>query len=157
MACTSYRLTLKEQSRCSQIPGQGISHTSHVNYRLIYVVPIYCSYLMLTQHLTVSTVVKHLVHLRREYRKTSLAYCRLKDKIVQSCDDNGIRVNEGLHNDLKAITEMSESTKLAQGLPKDSFLSIFWQQQSKAASLTKSNNMKWHPLMIRWCLSLQQK
>ena len=104
-----------------------------------------------------STVVERLKHLRKEYRKTSFTCRRLKEKIKPSCDMHGMSVGEELHNDLKAITEIPESTKLIQDLPKDSFLSIFWQQQFESASVRTSNNMRWHPLMIRWCLSLRHK
>ncbi|KAL5491702.1 hypothetical protein EMCRGX_G017039 [Ephydatia muelleri] len=91
--------------------------TSHVNYR----------------YQPVSTVVKRLKHLRKEYRKASFTCRRLKEKIKQSCVMHGRSVD----------------------LPKDSFLSIFWQQQSESAAVRTSKNMRWHPLMIRWCLSLR--
>ena len=104
-----------------------------------------------------STLVERLKHLRKEYRKTSFTIRRLKEKIQQSCDMQGTTVGEELHKDLKAITEMPETTKIIQDLPKDSFLSIFWQQQLESSAVKMSKNMRWHPLMIRWCLSLRHK
>ena len=37
----------------------------------------------------------------------------------------------------------------------DSFQYIFWKQQHKAASLKDARSMKWHPLLIKWCLYLR--
>ena len=39
----------------------------------------------------------------------------------------------------------------------DSFKALFWQQQLKAASLNKASGMRWHPLVIKWCIYLQYK
>ena len=104
-----------------------------------------------------SNVVQRLTNLRKEYTKKSLNLCYLKKKISQSCDAHGIIVNEELHDDLKAITQIPDCTKLVLDHPEDSFVRIFWQQQLKAMSGKKSANMRWHPLMIRWCLSLRHK
>lgn len=41
--------------------------------------------------------------------------------------------------------------------PKDSFFHIFWQQQMQAAAKNNARMMHWHPLTIRWCLSLRHK
>lgn len=104
-----------------------------------------------------STLAEHFKHLCKEYTKTSFTIHRLKEKIQQSCDMQGMTVGEELHKDLKAITEMPETTKIIQDHPKDSFLSIFWQQQLESSAVKTSKNMRWHPLMIHWCLSLQHK
>eukprot|EP00731_Ephydatia_muelleri_P014633 Em0008g353a len=44
-----------------------------------------------------------------------------------------------------------------QQYPKDSFPRIFWQQQMEAAFRKNARTMRWHPLMIRWCLSLRHR
>lgn len=44
--------------------------------------------------------------------------------------------------------------KVAAAHSPDSFQCIFWEQQRQASSLKKARSMKWHPLMIRWCLYL---
>eukprot|EP00731_Ephydatia_muelleri_P003718 Em0001g3718a len=123
--CTFFRSTLMEQNRCSRNSDQDASHASHVNYR----------------YQPVSTLVERLKQLRKEYRKTSFTIRRLKEKIRQSCDMQGTTVGEELHKDLKAITEMPETTKIIQDLPKDSFLSIFWQQQLESSAVKTSKNM----------------
>ena len=39
--------------------------------------------------------------------------------------------------------------------PANSFQRLFWDQQQKAASLSNSRSMRWHPLFIKWCLYLK--
>ena len=37
----------------------------------------------------------------------------------------------------------------------DSFENIFWQQQKEAASKKHKCQIRWHPMMVRWCLHLK--
>ena len=39
----------------------------------------------------------------------------------------------------------------------NSFQRVFWEQQLDAASLKDTRGMRWHPLMIRWCLYLRHQ
>ena len=41
--------------------------------------------------------------------------------------------------------------------PEDSFLRLFWKQQVQAANENEYCKMRWHPMMIRWCLYLNSK
>ena len=41
-----------------------------------------------------------------------------------------------------------------EALPDDSFQRVFWEQQ-KEAMTKKKTSMRWHPLMIKWCLYLR--
>ena len=52
---------------------------------------------------------------------------------------------------------ISESPSILKDLPDNSFQCIFWEQQLQAAKQKDSCSMRWHPLMIRWCLYLQHK
>ena len=57
---------------------------------------------------------------------------------------------------------MDNNSKMAQS-PSDCFKRIFWEQQSQATCIEMSSKrkdcraMRWHPLMIRWCLSLRHQ
>ena len=78
---------------------------------------------------------------------------RLKAKISQNCEASEVMVDEGLLSDFKAICgNLPDVLKLNQN---DSFFNIVWQQQMQAAAKKDSRTMRWHPLMIRWCLSLR--
>lgn len=81
---------------------------------------------------------------------------QLKRKIAALSEVVGISLDEDSHNDLKEIVK-SESTRFLDDLPAGSIQKIFWQQQVEAASLKNARNMRWHPLMIRWCLYLRHR
>lgn len=82
---------------------------------------------------------------------------RLKKKIEEVTETNGVSLDEQSHEDFKRLVTSSESSQFFDSLPKDSFQSIFWQQQVEAASKKNARSMRWHPLMIRWCLYLRHR
>ena len=48
---------------------------------------------------------------------------------------------------------VSETPSVLQDL-ENLFSRLFWEQQFEAAKLKDAHTMRWHPLMIRWCLYL---
>ena len=76
----------------------------------------------------------------------------LRKKVDSVMKAEGVMVDPSTHNDLLAI--MSAQKDTGSG---DTFRSIFWQHQLKAAKLSKKNGMRWHPAMIRWCLYLHHR
>ena len=79
---------------------------------------------------------------------------RLKQRISEAARDGGIKLNEELHDDMKALVD--NSTKQVHSLhPEGTFESIFWDQQKKANSLNNAKSMRWHLLFIKWCLNLR--
>lgn len=86
--------------------------------------------------------------------------CSMKNRVVKKLkemnEEVGVYVQEDLDEDLHTIiTDGSVASP-----QNDSFKQIFWEQQLKAAQLALSSkkkdcrSMRWHPLMIRWCLYL---
>ena len=51
------------------------------------------------------------------------------------------------------MEEGSES--IAKSFREGSFKRLFWDQQLQAARLSDARQMRWHPVMIRWCLNLK--
>ncbi len=49
------------------------------------------------------------------------------------------------------------SSKVSAQYPDGSLPCMFWEQQLKAASCSDKRQMRWHPIMIRWCLYLCHK
>ena len=79
---------------------------------------------------------------------------RVKQRISQVIEKDGIVVDEATHSDLKTI--VNESAKKATDLfPDGSFQQLFWEQQQQASSVKDSRSMRWHPLMIKWCIYLR--
>ena len=94
--------------------------------------------------------------MHHQHRILSKQNDRLKRKIAALSEVVGISLDEDSHNDLKEIVK-AESTRFLDDLPAGSIQKIFWQQQVEAASLKNARNMRWHPLMIRWCLYLRHR
>ena len=54
------------------------------------------------------------------------------------------------------LHKMEEGSKsIAKSFPEGSFKRLFWDQQLQAARLSDARQMRWHPVMIRWCLNLK--
>ena len=54
-------------------------------------------------------------------------------------------------------TSKDNNKEVSKDYPEHSFPRLFWQQQMQAASVKDTRAIKWHPLMIKWCLYLQHK
>ena len=50
---------------------------------------------------------------------------------------------------------VESKAQIHEKFPPDSFGRIFWEQQNKAAQLKSASAMRWHPLMVKWCLHLR--
>ena len=50
----------------------------------------------------------------------------------------------------------SSTTKIINTHSEDSFARIFWDQQ-KALDCTNPRHVRWHPLIIKWCLYLRHR
>lgn len=102
-------------------------------------------------------LISRLKQLHHQHRIISKRLERMKSKIEAASEVNGILVDEQTHNDFVDLTKTSEVSTIVDGLPEDSFRSLFWKQQCEAASKKNYRNMRWHPLMIRWCLDLRRR
>lgn len=78
-------------------------------------------------------------------------------KIEKKTEEVGITLDSDSHEDMLSIMKSSDVAQFVDTLPEDSFRQLFWAQQFKAATQKNARNMRWHPLMIRWCLSLRHR
>ena len=58
------------------------------------------------------------------------------------------------HENVLSIMAKNESS-INENFPPNSFGRLFWNEQKKAAAVARSNGMRWHPLMIKWCIYLR--
>ena len=63
-------------------------------------------------------------------------------------------VDKELHSYLHGVME-SSNPNITANFPEGRFQRLFWDQQIKAARVSNARAMKWHPMMIRWCLNLK--
>ncbi|KAL5506287.1 hypothetical protein EMCRGX_G007900 [Ephydatia muelleri] len=137
-ACSTYRSTLLTQKwkRASTSV-----ENERINYRFIQL----------------PDLVARLGNIRASYRSLLKQLDRLRSRIHQDTEVKGVFLDEECNAYIKDIICLPESAKHLESLPEDSFEHIFWQQQIETASQNSSWHMRWHPLMIRFCLSLRHK
>ena len=114
--------------------------TSHANHR----------------YLSTSELVERLQLQHHLYRNTEKQLARIKSKIAEDTERRGVTLDEQAHKGLHEIMS-SENDRILQAYPPDSFPRLFWAQQLQAASLKDPKGMRWHPLLIKWCIYLRHR
>lgn len=79
---------------------------------------------------------------------------RVKQKLALAIKDDSVEVDEPLHRDLEVIVA-ENAQSVASTFPENSFERLFWDQQNQALQAKDARNMKWHHVMIKWCLYLR--
>ena len=90
----------------------------------------------------------------QEIRQLRASNKMLLERIKSVIDEEGVLLESDI-NDIccKAITQ----EKYFDSLDPDSPQSLLWEEQKRYNSVKRKNSMKWHPVMIRWCLSIYLK
>ncbi len=96
----------------------------------------------------------HIKNLQNEFIKLK-KLDRLVDKVNQLTNKNNVILNED-HTDLKNIIS-NEGNKILENSELSPFQKIFWKQQEESAMMENSQGMRWHPLMVRWCIYLRHQ
>lgn len=94
-----------------------------------------------------------LSKLRNKARAAKEEVKKLRKKIKEMNEKCGEIVDPELHTDLFDIMR-SKQEQINKAYPENSFARLFWEEQLKAASVTDTRNMRWHPTMIKWCLNM---
>ena len=72
-------------------------------------------------------------------------------------EKNSVSVDDTLHADLCCLMEDHQAAVLSANADDGSFSHVLWQQQMEASRQHDARTMRWHPLMIKWCLHLRLK
>ena len=80
----------------------------------------------------------------------------LQSKVNHLLTTESFEVDSSTNEDLCTLMKKWSSSALSS-CTDNSFCSLFWQQQLKAASVKNSRGMTWHPLIVKWCLYLQYR
>ena len=95
----------------------------------------------------------------RNIRKTKQALQskirKIQNKLATIIETTGVVLDNTTSSDLQSIMEEEES-QICKTYTEDSFQSIFWNHQKDAITREK-NGIRWHPLMIKWCLYLRHQ
>ena len=132
-----HALASRESHRSATQPDRT-DCSSHTNFR----------------YLSTPEKIDRLKGLRLESCKAQKKLDRLKAKLTEVTENQGISLDEQTTSDLHQIM-VAEEQHVLKEYPRNSFQRIFWQQQKEAASRTDMRGMRWHPMMIKWCLYLR--
>ena len=102
-------------------------------------------------YLTRAEVSQRMQKLKQRLRKSSRLVSQLQEKVKKLTETQGLTVERSLHEDLVTVMDQHEDS-ISQQYEEDSFQMIFWKQQRQA--LQKGTGVRWHPLIIKWCLYL---
>ena len=135
--CVRHRASLKVQHHRLQNSSENVQPSSSVNYR----------------YLSMPQLVCRLQNIHHENRLVSKHCRRLMQKLEEDCQRRGVEVDGATHEGLMEIVKQKGDLLL----PQSSFQELFWKQQKEAAAKSDSRGMRWHPLMIRWCLYIHHR
>ena len=90
--------------------------------------------------------------LQRERRSLLKKQSNLEQRISSLIKKESVQVDNESH---KIFDKIMKDAK--PNFDPDSPISLLWDQQKKQASYKNSKSMRWHPVMIRWCLSIYLK
>ena len=139
-SCKEYRSTLR--SMCHRQNAHKAKKctavSSHANYRYLKTPE---------QRERMSQLKAELDHSKREVS-------RLKTKIEIIQEKEGVSVDESLEQDLQTIME-EKTSEIQETYPTGSFLRLFWDQQLMAIKSKERQQVRWHPMIIKWCLNLK--
>ena len=129
-----------ERQRETQMPSSDIR--SHANYRF----------------LSTPEMAVRMQSLHKKKKALSLKVKRLEQKVAKAVEKSSVHLDEVTSSDIESIMN-SEERNIEERYPEDSFQYVFWKQQKESlAKKGKSRNgIRWHPLMIKWCIYLRHQ
>ena len=94
---------------------------------------------------------------KNEIRVLKLRLKKLESKLSEMVERNGVILEEELSADMCKLMDENDS-QVQEEYKEDTFHIIFWKQQREAIGRgVKRNGIRWHPLIIKWCLYLRHQ
>ena len=75
-------------------------------------------------------------------------------RISKELSHSGVQLDEQLNHDMTMIMDECNE-RVEHNYPANSFERIFWEEQKKAKQLKNLKQMRWHPMLIKWCLRMK--
>ena len=138
--CKGYRSNLRSMyNRSLKQDSEKNSHvSSHTNYR----------------YLKTPERQRRMHQLKSDLDQSKREIETLKSKVQRLQEEHGIDIDKPLETDLEKIMEESTS-KVYESHPPGSFLRLFWDQQLQAIETKDRRQLRWHPMIVKWCLNLK--
>ncbi len=138
-SCTNYRANLRSMYSQWKKAGKKASTTSsHCNNR----------------YLSTPEKNEKISKLQSTVYGKDKTIARLQEKMKKIIETRGEEVDTELHSDLSTIMQENEQ-KVSRDLQEGGFQWLLWSELKKAASVKGATGVRWHPLVIRWCLNLK--
>ena len=142
--CSEYRHTLLVLSRRQEVKAPSSSLrtqvASHTNYRF----------------LSTPEKIERLKQLHHQNRISTKRQARLEVKLKEAIHQQGVMLDDDMTTDLCSVMK-EEQQHVEKEFPEGSFQRIFWDQQRQATSVRDMRGMRWHPLMIKFCLYIRHQ
>ena len=94
-------------------------------------------------------------HLRHELKLANSKIEELELKITSDSQKEGMILDGKTSSDFITIMKYYNEHVIS-AYPKDSFQHIFWRNQLEVANKSP-NAIRWHPMMLKWCIFLKHK
>ncbi|XP_035690813.1 uncharacterized protein LOC118425822 [Branchiostoma floridae] len=89
----------------------------------------------------------------KKYQKSCAA--KIRSRVGKAVDTEGCTLNDSQHRFLQQILESSTAKDtMDTTFAKDTPQQFLFQQQVERAKQHDARTMKWHPIMVRWCLAI---
>ena len=89
--------------------------------------------------------------------KSTAKKIRLQKKAISLLTER-IRVWSEEHSvEVRSPIVVENSDEITAAFPEGSFQRLFWQQQKAMSACKKHTGRGWHPLLIRWAMSLKMQ
>lgn len=140
MQCSKFRKSLYTfRARQSALTDERLEPDSHTTYA----------------SLTSAEKDQRMKRLHDSLKQSERQCKEWQDRLDKVLEERGIH-DESIHDDMQAIME-EENEGILEKFPEGSFARLFWQQQYEAATKKDKRGMRWHSLMVKWCLYLRHK
>ena len=140
VTCKAFRPSLRKI--CLRTSGRSSSAvtdtTSHVNVR----------------YMNTPEKREKISKMKRRVSAAEREVVKLQNRIETLTQEYGETVDEDFHEDLLSIMQ-TNSKQVRDAYPEGSFKRLFWEEQLRAATAKSGTQVRWHPMMIRWCLNLK--
>lgn len=104
----------------------------------------------LSPRMTHNVVLAHNIGDHYERKKSF----HVKARIAAATEQSGVVVDLDTHNDMVSVIR-KHTPDIHNNRPPDSFARLFWDQQRQASCVASPSALKWHHLMIKWCIYLR--
>ena len=139
-SCSTYRATLGVMyNRWLRRSSEDISDSSsHANVR----------------YMNTPEKKQIIAKLKKRAKSAEVELQKLKVKVRELTQNQGQIIDGAFHDDLFGIMQ-ENNEEVKKKYPEGSFQRLFWEEQINAARVKNSRQIRWHPLIIRWCLNLK--